>query len=277
MESSEQQITLCGTKTVGEVVMVGAGNVATHLARAWHRRGISICQVYSRTETAARMLADEVGAEAVTTPDALVHHASLYVVALRDDALTALLPQLTEGRGHALWVHTAGSVPMDVFTPYVPRYGVFYPMQTFSKQCEVDFSEVSLFVESALPQDLALLKQLARLLSPRVFEADSVRRKCLHLAAVFTCNFVNHLYALADELLQAHGLPFEAMLPLIDETARKAHRISPLDGQTGPAARRDVKVMQAHMDMLSDWPELQQLYHLLSESIMKLQTKKIPE
>ena len=249
------------------IVLVGAGNLATHLGKALYRKGFRIVQVYSRTEKAARTLAQELEADYTTGLDALATDARLYIVALKDEALLQLLPTLVNGREQALWVHTAGSVPMTVWQGRVEHYGVFYPMQTFSKQREVDFRDIPVFVEASGAEEEAFLMKLGHTLSQRVSVATSEQRKSLHLAAVFACNFTNHMYALAEKLLQRYGLTFDAMLPLIDETARKVHTLSPKAAQTGPAVRYDRQVMQAHLDLLANDPGMQHLYRLISESI----------
>lgn len=140
-------------------------------------------------------------------------------------------------------------------------------MQTFSKQREVDFREVPFFIEAKRPEDAELLKAVAGTLSDKVYEADSEQRRSLHLAAVFTCNFTNHMYALAAELLEKYHLPFDVMLPLIDETARKVHELAPRDAQTGPAVRYDENVMNKHLSMLAGSQALQEIYKLMSKSI----------
>lgn len=207
------------------VVFLGAGNLATNLAKALYRKGFRIMQVYSRTEESARTLANEVEAEYITDLKGVSNEARLYIISLKDAAFVELLPQITDGKQHALLVHTAGSIPMNIWEGHAERYGVFYPMQTFSKQREVDFREVPFFIEAKRPEDAELLKAVAGTLSDKVYEADSEQRRSLHLAAVFTCNFTNHMYALAAELLEKYHLPFDVMLPLIDETARKVHEL----------------------------------------------------
>lgn len=249
------------------VVMVGAGRVASHLAPALHACGVQFIQVYSRTLASARLLANRIGAEAVDTIDALCHDADCYLVSLTDDALVQLTPHLMQGREQALWLHTAGSVTMQLFEGRAIHYGVIYPMQTFSKDVAVDFSSVSLFVEANDNETLQMLKQMASLLTPHVHEADSQQRKALHVAAVMSCNFVNHCYAMAQRWLERQGLPFEAMLPLIDETARKVHCLKPTEAQTGPAIRGDQCIIEAHLQLLTSAPQLQKLYRTLSESI----------
>ena len=249
------------------IVFIGAGNLATNLAKAFYRKGFRIAQVYSRTEASAKALAQLVEADYTTDPAAVKHHARMYIVALKDSALAQLLPVLTTGREQALWVHTAGSVPMDIWSGLVGHYGVFYPMQTFSKQREVDFKEIPIFVEGCTPEVSAFLKEVAATLSGKVYEADSLQRERLHLAAVFACNFTNHMYALAARLLQQNNLPFNVLLPLIDETARKVHKLSPGEAQTGPALRYDENVINHHLQMLAGEPRLQQVYRLLSQSI----------
>lgn len=257
------------------IVFIGAGNLATNLAKALYRKGFRIAQIFSRTEDSARTLAQAVEAEYTTDLSELYAYARLYVVALKDDVLLPLLPHMVAGKEKALWVHTAGSIPMNIWEGHVPRYGVFYPMQTFSKQREVKFDSIPVFVESAQPDDAVFLKEIAATLSDKVYEATSEQRKSLHLAAVFTCNFTNHMYALAAELLKKYDLPFEVMLPLIDETARKVHEIAPKEAQTGPAIRYDEQVMNGHLAMLDDEPHMQDIYCRLSNSIHALAQQSI--
>ena len=45
------------------IVFVGAGNLATNLAKALYRKGFRIAQIYSRTEESARILAQAVEAD----------------------------------------------------------------------------------------------------------------------------------------------------------------------------------------------------------------------
>ena len=247
------------------VVFIGAGNLATNLAKALYYKGFRIVQVYSRTEESARALAEKVEADYTTDLQEISKDAKLYIVSLKDAAFVELLPQITEGKQKSLLVHTAGSIPMSVWEGHAER--VFYPMQTFSKQREVDFQEVPFFIEAKRAEDTELLKAIASTLSEKVYEADSEQRKSLHLAAVFICNFTNHMYALAADLLEKYNLPFEVMLPLIDETARKVHELAPRDAQTGPAVRYDENVMSNHLAMLVDSPALQEIYKLMSKSI----------
>ncbi|MCC8188092.1 MAG: DUF2520 domain-containing protein [Bacteroides sp.] len=256
------------------VVLIGAGNVATGLGCALHRRGIPVSQVFSRTQESARALAEKIGAEAVSSWELLRNDADLYIVSLPDEVMTREVSRIAKGREHALLVHTAGSVPMQVWEGYTARYGVLYPLQTFSKAREIDLSRVPLFIEANSPQDTLFLREWASELSEQVYEADSDQRKALHLSAVFACNFVNHLYAIADEWLESHGLPFEALLPLIDETARKVHTLSPRQAQAGPAVRHDEATIQVHLKALEGLPEWQQLYERLSRDIQDMDREK---
>lgn len=249
------------------VVFIGAGNLATNLAKALYHRGFRIVQIYSRTKESAQNLAQMVEAEYTDELPAITEDAQLYIVSLKDTALVQLLPEFTSGKSDALWVHTSGSIPMSVWKGRVEKYGVFYPMQTFSKLREVDFKEIPIFIESHSEEDTLFLRDIALVLSERVYEVNSEQRKNLHLAAVFACNFTNHMYVLAAELLRKYRLPFEVMLPLIDETARKVHKLEPCDAQTGPAVRYDENIIDSHLQMLADEPEMQELYRLISKSI----------
>ena len=251
------------------IALIGAGNVATRLGVALQKAGWEVAQVYSRTEASASELAGRLGVSSVTALEKVCTDADIYLVMVKDAVLHQVVSALVKGRGGALFVHTAGSMPMGVWEGCANRYGVLYPMQTFSKSREVDFASVSFFVEANGDEELSLLKEMADSLGGKVYEATSAQRTGLHVAAVFACNFANHIYALCARLLEKRGLPFDAMLPLIDETARKVHELHPLDAQTGPAVRRDANVMDRHLAMLAEEPRLQEIYRMMSNSIQE--------
>lgn len=253
-----------------QVVLIGAGNLATNLGLALRDAGHEIVSVFSRTMTSAQRLAALTGGEATDDVDTLPKKADMFIVAVKDAVLASLIAQVAKGREGELFVHTAGSMPMSLFEGRAVRYGVFYPMQTFSKEHRASFSEIPIFLEASDYAVLGVLRLLADSISNRVFELDSSKRKFLHLAAVFACNFANHCYALSAEVLESQGIPFDVMLPLIDETARKVHALHPLRAQTGPAVRYDKNVIKMQADLLSANPEVQELYEMLSRSIHNL-------
>ncbi len=250
------------------IVLVGAGNLSTNLGLALVGAGHAVCQVYSRTQASADTLAVRLGCRGVSLLEDVLTDAQLYIVALKDSALDEVLPRLFPRRGHALWVHTAGSVPLSVWSQYgFKHYGVFYPMQTFSKVRRVDFSEIPFFLEASGKMEMDILRSVASSMSSHVHEASSEQRRYLHLSAVFACNFANAMYTASARLLEEHGLSFDAMLPLIDETARKVHALHPAEAQTGPAVRYDKNVIDKHLEMLDGHPLYQQLYSLVSQII----------
>ncbi len=254
--------------------MIGAGNVATHLSIALSQTGYNIRQVFSRTEASASELAAKLKCPYTTDLSQITHEGDLYIVSVKDSALNDILPKLVQRAPQALFVHTAGSVPMNVWQGLAERYGVLYPMQTFSKLRQVDFREVTFFTEAHTAADLKLLNEIALHLGSKVYEASSEQRRYLHIAAVFACNFANHMYAVASHLLSANGLPFEAMLPLIDETARKVHELPPVKAQTGPAQRYDENVINRHLEMLKSEPHLAEIYEQISKNIHEYASNK---
>lgn len=253
------------------IALIGAGNVATHLGMAFHESGCKIKMVYSRTKESAKSLAEKIGCTYTTDIESIDNDADIYIVSLKDSVLEHILPQLVKCNNQALFVHTAGSVSIDIWKGLTTRYGVLYPMQTFSKQRKVDFNKVHFFVEANTNKDTELLIHTASLLSKHVFKASSEQRKYLHISAVFACNFTNHMYSICEQLLSSHGLPFSAMLPLIEETAEKVHYLSPILAQTGPAQRNDTNIMESHINMLKDKPEIAELYQLISKNIHRFQ------
>jgi len=245
------------------IIFIGAGNLATNLSKALYRAGHEIIQVYSRTAESAQQLADLFECGATISLDDVRTDADVYVFSVKDSVLGELAGKLAERIPNKLFVHTAGSMPMDVLP--VEHRGVLYPMQTFSKAREVDFKAIPTFLEASTDEDMATLHTVADVISDKVYELSTEDRKYLHLSAVFCCNFVNHCYDLGAQLLESHNIPFDVMLPLIDETARKVHKLHPHDAQTGPAVRWDENVIEKQKALLDGKPK--EVYEMMSEGI----------
>ena len=258
------------------VVIIGSGNLAEALARAVAKSGLELVQIFARNAERARIIAELTATDWATHPGMLAQDADIYLIAVSDKAVEHVAATLPIPEGAAV-AHTAGSVPLAAIPEKFARRAVFYPMQTFTKGREVDFSVIPVFLETPSAELRPELEAFARQLSGTVIWATSEQRARVHLAAVFACNFANHMYALGERLLQKNGLPFDILLPLIDETARKVHGLSPRSAQTGPAVRYDTGVIEKHLDMLADEPEMQRLYRLLSDDIHRMvQNPDIP-
>ena len=237
--------------------------MAPRLVEAGH----TVTCVYSRTIQHAKELAVTLGVPAVDSLEQL-SAADVCLTMLTDDALKEMAPAIVKGRENALFVHTAGSVSIDVWkNAGAKRYGVMYAMQTFSKGAQIDWPQVPVFVEGGSEADFETVTALARSLSANITPLSSEGRRKLHVAAVFACNFANHMYAVSEQLLREEGVPFSVMLPLVRETARKVETMSPVDAQTGPAVRGDRKVINEHMELLKDYPEYAEIYKLVSIDI----------
>lgn len=270
-----------------KIVLIGAGNLATHLGKALHAAGHDMVQVFSRTMQSAETLASLLDAEPLTDIAQVRDDADVYIFSVKDSALVQLVAQLCrheadglgedgavkalrkakKGEHERVFLHTAGSMPMSVFEGMAQHYGVLYPMQTFSKQREVDFSIIPCFVEANDEFAQKQIEGLVREISGRVYQLSSEDRKYLHLSAVFACNFANHCYAISQELLEEHGIPFDVMLPLINETAAKVHEMKPKDAQTGPAVRYDENVIDKQSKLLENHPHFKKVYDSMSKSI----------
>ncbi|MBN2598792.1 MAG: DUF2520 domain-containing protein [Marinifilaceae bacterium] len=257
---------------IQKVVMIGAGNLATQLSLALHEHGIEILQVYSRTVESAKVLAGKLDCSFTISVKKIEKNADLYIFAVSDKALQPILDKWSVPIGNS--VHTAGSIPADIFDNYAEDYGVFYPLQTFSKERKVDFSNVPICIESNSLKLQADLIELAGQISNSAHLVNSEQRKQLHLAAVFTCNFTNHMYSIGQKLLAEKDVDYELLKPLILETAQKALQLDPVSAQTGPAVRFDEEIMCAHEKALKDSPVFQKLYRFVSESIYKMHKRK---
>lgn len=257
-----------------KIVLAGAGKLATNLGQALHAAGHDIVQVYSRTMESAAALSAIVGGSPVTDTGAITDDADVYIMSVTDAAMPVLVPVICKGREQKVFVHTAGSMPMDVFQGMALHYGVLYPMQSFSKERKVNFREVACFTEANDEYAAGIIGRLACDVSDNVKPLSSEARRHLHLAAVFACNFVNHCYAISADILARHDSPFDVMLPLIDETARKVHSITPASAQTGPAVRYDENVIRNQSMLLRNNPLIKEIYERMSMSIHRKYTKE---
>lgn len=252
-----------------EIVVLGSGNVATHLFRAFSAsEGIRVKQVYNHSAKSLDYFKD---LTEVTTEISEIAEAEIYLLALKDDVIPEIAEHLRHKNG--LVVHTSGSVALDALKG-CDRRGVFYPLQTFSKDNEVNYSEIPFCLEANTPNDLQLLEDLAGKISGKAYEISSEQRKKLHLSAVFVCNFVNHLYAVGEQICQKSEIPFEILKPLITETANKVQHASPAKVQTGPAIRNDRSTLNAHINLL-DSSENRKIYELLTSAIQTFHGKKL--
>jgi predicted short-subunit dehydrogenase-like oxidoreductase (DUF2520 family) len=248
-----------------KVIIIGSGNVAQHLIAAFQNSQnsgdeIELVQVFSRKRNS---LINVIDGALITTELADLMEADLYIIAVSDDAISTVAAQLAFK--NRLVVHTSGSVGLDVLDDN-NRRGVFYPLQTFTKNKAVDFKTIPICLESENSTDFILLDKVAKIISDKVFAINSEQRKALHVAAVFVNNFTNHLYSIGNEICQENQVPFEILKPLILETAQKIMTISPLEAQTGPAKRNDVKTIEAHQLFLSTENQ-STIYKIITQSI----------
>jgi predicted short-subunit dehydrogenase-like oxidoreductase (DUF2520 family) len=252
-----------------KIAIIGAGNLATHLSLALQNSGEDIIQIFSRTAESASDLAGKLNAQYTTDVSCISNEADLYVYAVSDYALEDLLSENIAP--DALHVHTAGSVSIEIFQGKKHNFGVIYPLQTFSKNKELVFGNIPVFIEASSDENLKLLHDLTSKISEKVIELCSEERLKLHIAAVFACNFVNHFYGIAEALVAETGLSFDVLKPLILETADKMNYLNPKEAQTGPSKRNDRNVIDKHLLVLQNQPELQDLYQALSQMIFQKQ------
>jgi len=251
-----------------KVVLVGAGNTGYHLGKHLSEHA-ELLQVFSRSEEKARRLSLLTGVPYTTSLDELNPAAGIYLLAIHDDGIASVADQLCKlGFSGKLVCHTSGATPVSVFEKTgLKRYGVFYPLQTFTVGRQPDFEQIPFIVEANNPEDSAILDELARVFTKKIYHLSDEKRAALHVAAVFVNNFTNHLFGAGKKILDAESLPFELLLPLITETVAKLHLAEPASMQTGPAKRGDLKTIARHLDYLKRYPELQELYNILTKSI----------
>lgn len=248
-----------------EVVLIGSGSVATHLGLALQAKGITISQIYSRNVNNAETLSKKLNTPFITDISEIYMDADIYFYALTDTAFKSILRKMKMPDG--IQVHTAGCIPMSDFEGFATQYGVFYPLQTFSINKTVDFSQIPICIEACNMEVQQKLVDLAKLLSDKIYLVNSEHRRNLHLAAVFACNFTNFMYDVASKILDDSGFTFDMIQPLIAETAVKIKTMNPYEAQTGPALRMDDKTISKHLLLLKKRPDLSKIYKLLTKNI----------
>lgn len=245
-----------------QTVIIGSGNVAYHLAKAFVQNGISLSQIFGRNENELQKISSELNIPYSTQK---LEEADLYIICVSDNSVEEVSKIIS--KKDCLVTHTSGSLPKEVLIGEY-RKSSFYPLQTFSKTKNLDYSKIPFFIETENTEDQQLLTELASRISENVMESTHEKRKYIHLTAVFACNFVNHLFSRAKEISDAQEIPFNYFLPLIDETVQKIHEIEPKSAQTGPAVRNDKRVLELHEQLLQD--ESLEIYKTMNRSIKKM-------
>ncbi len=251
------------------ITLIGAGNVGYHLGRRLFKKGLTIHQVYSRELKNAQNLAKKIKAKPVNELTAVDVEADLYIIAVKDDAIELVVAELSKHKGmrNKLIVHTSGAASSQLIARYFNHYGVFYPLQTFSKTRQVKFSTIPICIDAGKKKNRKILENIGKRISKKVTRISDEERSILHVAAVMVNNFSNHIFHLGKQITDAAQIDFDLLKPLILETVLKIEQQPPYEMQTGPARRNDEETIKKHLKYLRKFPEYGQLYTLLTKSI----------
>ena len=254
---------------MSSIVILGAGNVAFHLTRALIENTCNVRQIFNRTLEHAREIGE---ANRISYTDKIseIEKADIYIIASADSGIEEFSHYIPYD--DVLVVHTSGSSPMSVLKGDY-RKGVFYPLQTFSKERTMRYDNIPFFIEAENPEDLKKLNELGNRISNEVHELNFASRMQVHMTDVWANNFVNHLYYIAGNICEQNNVPFDVLLPLIQETANKVIEMSPKDAQTGPAKRGDQVIIDRHLEALQNDSRLLQIYQIMTDSIKRVYEK----
>lgn len=252
-----------------KIAILGAGNVAWHLAPALENAAHEVTEVYARDIKKAQIITERLySAEPKDDLDFSESKAEIFILAVKDSAIPELADEVILPEGSIL-IHTSGTQPLDILGYSSASFtGIFYPLQSFTKELKLDFEDVPFLLESEDEATLQKLKKLAKSLSPQIYVVRSKDRKAIHVAAVFASNFSNHMIRVAEEIMQRQGVDFEMLKPLIIETISKSLQIGAKNAQTGPAIREDFDTLEDHHQFLSYNEQLAEIYRLISQDIM---------
>jgi predicted short-subunit dehydrogenase-like oxidoreductase (DUF2520 family) len=245
-----------------QIVIIGSGNVAYHLAKAFVSNAIPLVQIFGRNEQELKTISEELEIPFSTKN---LSDADLYIICVSDHSVENVSRLIT--KKNCLVAHTSGSLPIDILKGEYRKSSV-YPLQTFSKAKKMEYRNIPFFIEAENDEDSKVLFDIASSISENVMESTYEKRKYIHLTAVFACNFVNHLFSRAKEISDSQDIPFNYFFPLIDETIQKIHEFEPKSAQTGPAVRNDKRILEMHEQLLKD--ESLEIYKTMNHSIQKM-------
>lgn len=245
-----------------QIVIIGSGNVAYHMAKAFVLNNIPLAQIFGRNKEELSKISEELKIPFSTEK---LKDADLYIICVSDNSVEAVSNIIT--KKDCLVAHTSGSLPKEILAGEY-RKSSLYPLQTFSKSKELEYEKIPFFIETENEEDKKILFEIASKISKNVMESTHEKRKYIHLTAVFVCNFVNHLFSRAKEISDSQEIPFDYFLPLIEETVQKIHEIEPKSAQTGPAVRNDKRILELHEQLLKD--ESLEIYKTMNHSIQKM-------
>lgn len=254
-------------KEINKIVLIGSGNVATHLALALTKKGKKIIHIYGRSIPKAKKLAEKINSAYSDKVEDIPADADLYMIAVSDIALSEVLRKIKFS--NKLIVHTSGTSHIEILKNSSDNIGIFYPLQTLSANKDIDFKSIPICIEANTKENENSLNDLAKSISDHVYKLSSEERIILHVCAVFVSNFSNLMYSIADDILEKHKLSFDILKPLILETAKKVISNKPKEVQTGPAFRKDHNTIEKHINFLSDFEDYKNIYKLLSDHIIK--------
>lgn len=251
------------------ISFIGAGNLAWNLAPAFENAGHNIVEISSLHDESAKSLANSLySTEVKSDSDFTESEIDFLFLTVKDDVIRDLAGEVSANKNTIL-LHTSGNTLMEALNPYNGPYGVFYPLQTFSKSYRADFADIPICIESYDPEVEKKIKRLADSISRNVSFISSEKRKSIHMAAVFANNFTNHMLAQSSEILKEMNIDPRILKPLCKETIRKAFELDPDESQTGPAQRGDLNTIREHLDKLNDWEDSKRIYELLSDQILR--------
>ena len=255
------------------ISFIGAGKVSGALCRQMHMSGCKIQKIVTRSGKSGPALALLSNASWSSEYD-FSDSEDLIIVAVPDDKLSEILTRI-KCPVNTVVAHTAGSLGLDVFPAPLKHTGVFYPLQTFSESRNISFRDLPFFLEASDAYSSGILKDIAESIGSKIHFVDTEQRRLLHVAAVFACNFTNHMLTVGKQITEKAGFSFKVLEPLIKETVKKAMETGPEHSQTGPAYRSDKGTIKRHIDLLSFSPELQGIYKEVTKSIMKFYKNRI--
>jgi len=251
------------------VNLIGSGNLATHIGITLNNNGLKINYVWSRNLENAKILAEKIKTTYTNNFIELYNNKAIYLICVPDSEIKSIAKKINSK--NSILIHTSASTNISVLEKFSTNCGVFYPLQTFSKNSKlVNFKNLPVFIEYSNNNVKNILKYLCDIINAKLLEANSEQRLFIHIAAIFANNFTNHILSISQVIAKQNNIDFTLLRPIISKTFEKLKTANPKELQTGPAIRNDLDTINKHLKSLSNNPDFAKIYSFVSESIIKM-------
>lgn len=251
-------------RTINNITIIGTGNVALQFSKLFLKNNFKIDCIYGRSNFSDSQIDKHLFTDKISD---ISKNSDLYLVAVSDDSYIDLLKNIS--LKNKFIVHTSGSLDSEKLDSFSKRWGCLYPIQTIKKNQQIEWDNIPFYIEASNNNDLELLTDFCHANNLHYSIQNSNQRNKTHIAAVAANNFIYYLLSTIKEYCDKNKINFKNLKPLLDQSLNNVLNFPAHQLQTGPAIRKDLKLIEKHLEILKSEKDLKEIYQLFSEKIIK--------